>query len=119
MNYSNSNNKSNLSDNKELINLKNQIINLQNTLKEKDSIIIKLRNELENINKKILKKNELVKRDEVIVLNFSSMDQKVNFAIPSIGTDIFAEIEEILYKHYPKYHETNNLFLIMEKKLFV
>jgi len=117
LNYSNSNNKSNLSDNKELINLKNQIINLQNTLKEKDSIIIKLRNELENINKKILKKNELVKRDEVIVLNFSSMDQKVNFAIPSIGTDIFAEIEEKLYQEFPEYRETNNFFLLNGKEI--
>ena len=42
---------------------------------------------------------------------FTSMDQKVNFPIPCASTDIFAEVEEKLYKEYPEYRETNNYFI--------
>ena len=69
------------------------------------------------MNKNIIKKNEYVKRDDIVVVNFSSMDQKINFAIPSIGTDIFAEIEEKLYQEFPEYRETNNYFLLNGKEI--
>ena len=124
MKNSRNNNKSNSSENKELIDLKSQINtyniniqNLKNSLKEKDSIISKLKNELENMNKNIIKKKEFVKRDDIVVVNFSSMDQKINFAIPSIGTDIFAEIEEKLYQEFPEYRESNNYFLLNGKEI--
>ena len=42
---------------------------------------------------------------------FTSIDQKINLAIPCIKTDIFAQIEEKLYKQYPEYRETNNYFI--------
>lgn len=124
MKNSRNNNKSNSSENKELIDLKSQINtyniniqNLKNSLKEKDSIISKLKNELENMNKNTIKKKEFVKRDDIVVVNFSSMDQKINFAIPSIGTDIFAEIEEKLYQEFPEYRESNNYFLLNGKEI--
>ena len=69
------------------------------------------------MNKNIIKKNEYVKRDDIVVVNFSSMDQKINFAIPSIGTNIFAEIEEKLYQEFPEYRETNNFFLFNGKEI--
>ena len=69
------------------------------------------------MNKNIIKKNEYVKRDDIVVVNFSSMDQKINFAIPSIGTNIFAEIEEKLYQEFPEYRETNNYFLLNGKEI--
>ena len=45
------------------------------------------------------------------------MDQKINFPIPCIKTDIFAQIEEKLYKEYPEYRETNNYFLYNGKQI--
>ena len=42
---------------------------------------------------------------------FTSSDQKIKFPIPCINTDIFAEVEEKLYKEYPEYRETNNFFI--------
>ena len=39
---------------------------------------------------------------------FTSSDQKINYPIPCINTDIFAEVEEKLYKEYPEYRNTNN-----------
>jgi len=46
-----------------------------------------------------------------MTVNFISMDQKVHFAVPCIGTNTFAEVEEKLYKQFPEYRETNNHFI--------
>jgi len=48
---------------------------------------------------------------------FTSTDQKVNRAIPCIDSDLFAEVEEKLYKEYPEYRETNNCFLANGKQI--
>ncbi len=48
---------------------------------------------------------------------FTSMDQKIHYPIPCIDTDIFAEIEEKLYKEYPEYRETNNYFISNGKQI--
>ena len=55
--------------------------------------------------------DESYKRNEIKVANFISIDQKIHFAIACIGSDIFAEVEEKLYKKFPEYRETNNSFL--------
>lgn len=44
-------------------------------------------------------------------VNFISSDSKIHFSIPCIKSNTFAEIEEKLYKQYPEYRETNNIFL--------
>ena len=48
---------------------------------------------------------------------FASVDQKINYAIPCISTDIFAKVEEELYKEYPEYRETNNYFIYNGKEI--
>ena len=50
-------------------------------------------------------------------VNFISMDQKVHYCVPCIDTDIFAEIEEKLYKQFPEYRETNNYFISQGKQV--
>ena len=50
-------------------------------------------------------------------MNIISSDQKIFYAIPCSGNSIFAEIEEILYKEYPEYRETNNTFLANGKEI--
>ena len=104
--------------------LKNQIKNLKenneniNSLKEnmskKDIQLNELKTELLNKNKELdkLLKNETLKRKDMMCINFTSSDQKINYAIPCIGSDIFAEVEEKLYKEYPEYRETNNFFIV-------
>ena len=59
-----------------------------------------------NINNK-----ELFSKDQMMVVNFISMDQRVHYAVPCIYNNTFAEVEEKLYKKYPEYRETNNQFL--------
>ena len=44
-------------------------------------------------------------------VNFISTDQNIHFSNPCTFNDIFAEIEEKLYRQFPKYRETNNHFL--------
>ena len=51
-------------------------------------------------------------------VNFISNDENINFVIPCSGDDIFAEIEEKLYKEYPDYREPNNKFLVNGKEVF-
>ena len=48
---------------------------------------------------------------------FTSSDQNIYYPIPCINTDIFAEVEEKLYKQYPEYRETNNYFISNGKKI--
>ena len=48
---------------------------------------------------------------------FTSSDQKINYHIPCINHDIFAEVEEKLYKEYPEYRETNNYFISNGKQI--
>ena len=50
-------------------------------------------------------------------VNFISSDQTITYAIPCSGDDVFAEIEEILYREYPEYRETNNTFLANGKEI--
>ncbi len=61
--------------------------------------------------------SQLFNRKQITCVYFTSIDQKINLTIPCIKTDIFAQIEEKLYKKYPKYRETNNYFLFNGKQI--
>ena len=50
-----------------------------------------------------------------MVINFISIDSTVHYGIKCLPTDIFAEIEEKLYKEYDNLRNTNNLFTCSEK----
>ena len=123
------------SDNDEIENLKNELtkankvieqqkltINeLQNKLNNYNNIINNLNNDINNY-KNIISKNEIelnnykskinnVNFNEQMSVNFISSDKNLNFSIPCLKTNTFAEIEEKLYKQYPQYRETNNTFI--------
>ena len=95
-----------------LNNYNNTINNYQNIINQKDMELNNLRTQLNNINVKNIKatKNNF-DLDEMMCVNFISMDQNVHFAVPCIKTNTFAEVEEKLYKQYPEYRETNNNFI--------
>ena len=64
--------------------------------------------------------NQKINKNEMTCVYFiSNDDQSIHYPIPCISSDIFAEVEEKLYKQYPIYRETNNIFYIMLKKFFV
>ena len=53
--------------------------------------------------------------NDIIVVNFSSFD--VNYGIKCLANDIFAEVEEKLYKIYNNLRETNNMFTVNAKPI--
>ena len=89
-----------------------QINNLNNIIIQKDNEINNLKNQLNNINN--ISNNNIsnnVNFNEIVVVNFISMDQNVHYEITALKNNTFAEIEEKLYKQYPKYRDTNNNFI--------
>ena len=96
-------------------NYKTQINNLQSIIIQKDLELNNLRNQLNNKNSHNV--NNLpnkfnVDYDEMMSINFISTDSNLHYSLPCIKSDIFAHIEEKLYKQFPKYKETNNTFLV-------
>ena len=92
-----------------------QINNLQNIIIQKDVELNNLRNQLNNNNSNNinnLPNHANVNYDEMMCINFISTDQNLHYAVPCIKTDVFAHIEEKLYKKFPKYKETNNTFIV-------
>ena len=73
-------------------------------LKMKDNIINDLKNKINN------QVNKMVNYDDILFVHFISNDMKINYGIKCLKTDIFAEIEEKLYRKYGEYRETNNNF---------
>ena len=94
-------------------NTDNIIISLKEKIKEKDEEIKKLNKLIEiKIKDKHKNINININRNQLMCINFTSSDQKINYAIPCIDTDTFAEVEEKLYREFPEYRETDNCFLV-------
>ena len=87
------------------------INNYQNIINQKDLELNNLRMQINNMNNNIQSNNMFINKNDMVSVNFISMDQNVHFSVACLKTDIFAEIEEQLYKQYPQYRETNNSFL--------
>ena len=96
-----------------LNNYNSTIDNYKNIIKQKDLELNNLKLQLKNqINKNNASdNNNNININEMMCVNFISSDQKIHFAVACIKNNIFAEIEEKLYKQYPEYRETNNTFL--------
>ena len=102
---------------KDLLN-SNQIQSLQNIINQKEYELNKLKEKLQNnINNNRNQNNSAIFKGGNKCVNFISSDQKITYAIPCSGDNIFAEIEEILYREYPEYRETNNTFLANGKEI--
>ena len=85
----------------------NMIKNLNDLIKVKDNLINDLKLQLQNSGKN----KTPVNFEDIMVINFISLDQKVNCGIKCLKTETFAEVEERLYQQYEKYRETNNNFI--------
>jgi len=89
---------------------KSTIKNLNELLRIKDNLINDLKLKIGN-----KKEDKLYKFDDIIVINFISLDQKINCGIKCLKTDTFAEVEERLYQQYEEYRETDNNFITKGK----
>ena len=87
------------------------INNYQNIINQKDLELNNLRMQINNMNNNIQSNNMFFNINDMVSVNFISMDQTVHFSVPCLKTNTFAEVEEKLYKQYPQYRETNNSFL--------
>ena len=106
---------------KRLKNDNNQYINkikeLENNIIQKNNELNQLKAKLQNTNIKnsnsnINNQTNKINQGGDKCVNFISQDNKICFGIPCSGNSTFAEVEELLYREYPEYRETNNTFLI-------
>ena len=106
---------SNLSNNQvnnnELKKLKDEITNLKLKLSEKDNEIQELKNQINNSTKP----EEKVNFQDIIVINFITTDGSLHEGINCLSTDVFAEVEERLYKKNVELRNSNNMFKVNEK----
>ena len=93
-----------------LNNYNNTINNYNNIINQKDIELNNLRTQLNNINNN-MNNNIHFNINDMMSVNFISMDQNVHFSVACLKTNTFAEVEEKLYKQYPEYRETNNNFI--------
>ena len=59
--------------------------------------------------------NVNVNYNDIMVINFISMDSSVQCGIKCLPTDIFAEVEEKLYQRFDNLRNTNNMFMANAK----
>ena len=89
----------------EINNLKSSLIN---ETKERNNLI----KEMENLRINVDLNNEEIRRDDIITIQFKSIDLNVDIAFSCKDTDIFVRIEEKLYNQYPEYKEYNTYFTV-------
>ena len=82
--------------------------NLKSTIQSKDDQINELKIKIGNFENK----NEFVNSNQIRVVQFISDDHSLICGINCLLSDTFAEVEEKLYKIYPQYRETNNIFQV-------
>ena len=100
--------KKNENQNSNIKNLQDEIKSLKNNLYLKENEINQLKLKIKNNNTK----DNYVKLDDIMVINFTSTDSSINYGIKCVVTDTFAEVEEKLYQIYDEFRNTNNMFTI-------
>ena len=63
------------------------------------------------------RKTKMVDYNKIRCVTFVSNDLQVICGLKCLITDTFAEVEEKLYKIYPEYRETNNIFQVNGKQI--
>ena len=94
-------------DNKEIQNLKDENINLKNQLNLKDKEIKDLKLKFLN---NVVQDRPKYDINDIMVVNIMSQDSTINEGVKCLSTDVFAEVEEKLYKKYDNLRNTNNMF---------
>ena len=106
--------------NKTLTDKNNKIKNLSDEIKNLKIAVTNKNNEINNLNNEINnlklnnnnKKNRYIREDEILIIQFKSIDQKVDMPFSCKNTDIFVSIEQLLYNEYPEYKDLNTYFTV-------
>ena len=59
----------------------------------------------------------MVNIKKIRFITIISNDQKEIYDLKCLTTETFADVEERLYKEYPEYRETNNIFQVNGKQV--
>jgi len=94
-------------DNNEIKKLKDENKNLKNQLNLKDKEIKDLKLKFLN---NVVPDRPKYDINDIMVVNFMSQDSTINEGVKCLSTDVFAEVEEKLYKKYDNLRNTNNMF---------
>jgi len=95
-------------------NLKNENEILKNQLNIKENEIEELKLKIQN---SVIINKPKYDIDEIMVVTFISQDSSVNEGMKCLKTDVFAEVEEKLYKKYDNLRNTNNMFTANAKPI--
>ena len=82
---------------------------MKNTIRLKENEIKQLKQRIDDV---VNNKPKLVDVNQIRVVQFVSNDHSLICGINCLLSDTFAEVEEKLYKIYPEYRETNNIFQV-------
>ena len=109
--------KSELNNNYQILNAyKIKINELNLALTNKNSEINNLTNEIKNLQLSSGKK-KFIDVDELLIIHFKSIDQKVDMPFTCQKSDIFVRIEEKLYNEYPQYKDLNTYFTVNGRRV--
>ena len=108
-----SNIKNNQTNNSELKALRDENNKLKYKLTLKEKEIRDLKDKIQNN----IKNEKKVDYNDIIVINFVSIDSSVQCGIKCLPTDTFAEVEEKLYKKFDNLRDTNNMFIANAKPI--
>ena len=100
-------------DNNEINNLRKEILLLNNKLNLKENEINDLKN---NINNNAIEEQKFKLKD-IMVITFISQDSTVQYGIKCLPSELFAEVEEKLYKKFDELRNTNNMFTANAKQI--
>ena len=98
-----------------VVNNNNVLYELYAKLNEKEKM-----QKLKHLSIGNIKKDDIINDDKFIVVNFTSIDQRINTSILCKTSSLFAEVENELYEKYPDYKENaeeENYFLGNGKKM--
>ena len=88
-----------------------EIDKLNSVLTNKKNEIKKINDEMKNL-KLNYNINENVNINEILSIQFKSIDQKVDISYACKKDDVFVRIEEKLYNEYPEFKDLNTYFTV-------
>ena len=93
------------------MNMQNNQMNI-NEINRLNQIIMQKDNKIKELELQLQKNNKnKIYVDDMMVVNFMSVDQSINTGIACTAENTLAEVEEKLYQIYNEYRNTNNILM--------
>ena len=93
------------------MNMQNNQMNI-NEINRLNQIIMQKDNKIKELELQLQKNNKnKIYADDMMVVNFMSVDQSINTGIACTAENTLAEVEEKLYQMYNEYRNTNNILM--------